>query len=379
MKLNKYFMLGLAGLAFAACSNDDESNAPADNTEGKVYVSLSLGSAKTRSLGESAAGLYNNIKNLKVFFYTSGDQYVNYTPDAEVLADAVEKLKTDHRATIEFKDVPGSANRIYIIANEKDNNPIEIGSWADVENTNIYIQNQVKEGFDRFSNEESTMTGYSEITTSTEVELKPVTCRLEVQNFIAKKAPEEFLGRDIAEFTVEGIYINSFYTQGKLGNIALDDRDRVNMINEGFSKDTYTDYTYMYDEPTYAPAEGPTATSAKSTTEGEIWKVSPVTTTNYWGYSVLKGYAPHMIVKLNVTYDGDDAPVERYLTIQQYKQSTNNEAVTKFERGNAYRITNLEFDATNLTEEPYEQTKNVSAIVTVAPWTGVEILPDFGN
>ena len=26
MKLNKYFMLGLAGLAFAACSNEDEGN-----------------------------------------------------------------------------------------------------------------------------------------------------------------------------------------------------------------------------------------------------------------------------------------------------------------------------------------------------------------
>ena len=41
MKLNKYFMLGLVSLTFAACSNEEEKNVTTDNTEGKVYV-LSL-------------------------------------------------------------------------------------------------------------------------------------------------------------------------------------------------------------------------------------------------------------------------------------------------------------------------------------------------
>lgn len=99
----------------------------------------------------------------------------------------------------------------------------------------------------------------------------------------------------------------------------------------------------------------------------------------WWGYSVLKGYVPHLIIKLDVTYDGDSAPVERYLTIHQYKIAAGSTPLDTFERGNAYRIENLMFDATNLTEEPYEETKTVSATVSVSPWTGVDILPDFGN
>lgn len=229
MKLNKYFMLGLVSLTFAACSNEEEKNVTTDNTEGKVYVSLSLGSAKSRSLGESAEGKTNNIKNLKVFFYTSSNQYVNYVVDQAVLNKAVTDLAKAQSATIELTEVPGSADRIYIIANEKEKNPIAIGSWAAVENTDIYLVNQVQESFTTFSNEESTMTGYSKITSNTEVTLKPVTCRLEVQNFIAQKAPASFLGKDIEKFDVKGIYINSFYAQGKLGNIADNNREQVDM------------------------------------------------------------------------------------------------------------------------------------------------------
>lgn len=49
MKLNKYFMLGLAGLAFAACSNDDEigKNLPDDNIPKTLVVSI--------------AGISNNV------------------------------------------------------------------------------------------------------------------------------------------------------------------------------------------------------------------------------------------------------------------------------------------------------------------------------
>lgn len=381
MKLNKCFMLGLAGLAFAACSNDE--NVPTDNTEGKVYVSLSLGSAKTRSLTGSAAGEYNTVKNLKVFFYTSGGQYVNYTPDEEKLTIAVDDLGKNNQARIEFTGVPGSADQIYIIANEKENNPIEIGSWSDVENTDIYLQNQVKVGnIVKFSNEESTMTGFSKIIgDAVSVDLTPVTCRLEVQNFIAKKAPDTYLGKDIASFEVKGIYINAFYTQGKLGNIALDNRARVdmNVEGEGFNATAYErhSYSYLYDEPTYAPMANPNAASGAYAENGNIWKVSPSVNDNWWGYSVLKGYTPDMVIELDVVYDGETAPQKRYLTITSYKDSKSSENIKHFERGHAYRMQNFMFDVTNLTERPYEKTKNVSAIVNVLAWVGVDVEPGF--
>ncbi len=38
MKLNKFFMLGLAGLAFAACSNDDEVTSAMDGDAVKINI-----------------------------------------------------------------------------------------------------------------------------------------------------------------------------------------------------------------------------------------------------------------------------------------------------------------------------------------------------
>ena len=44
MKLNKYFMLGLAGLAFAACSNEDEGNDILTKGTKQISVTISAGS-----------------------------------------------------------------------------------------------------------------------------------------------------------------------------------------------------------------------------------------------------------------------------------------------------------------------------------------------
>lgn len=90
MKLNKFFMLGLAGLAFAACSNDDElgNGLPDDNTPKTLIVSIKgLGDASTRATMDAggaiwtedanAAAAQGNIQNL-AFFFTDAAGAVKY-------------------------------------------------------------------------------------------------------------------------------------------------------------------------------------------------------------------------------------------------------------------------------------------------------------
>ena len=54
MKLNKYFMLGLAGLAFAACSNEDGLPGNGDDGSAKSLIisisGISSSAGKTRAL-----------------------------------------------------------------------------------------------------------------------------------------------------------------------------------------------------------------------------------------------------------------------------------------------------------------------------------------
>lgn len=393
MKFNKFFMLGLLGLTFAACSNDDNDQMP--DKDGKVYVSISIGTAKSRSLGESAAGKHNSIENLKIMFYNTADQYVPYAWNETDRAKAVQELKENHRTTITLTDVPSPAQKIYIIANEKIENQIGIGTLDEAKNTPIYLINQRKNDFIEFSNETSTLTGLEEFVDQTgdaniSVELVPVTARMEVKNFIAKKAPASYLGDDIESFQVLGIYMNSFYPAGLLGDGAPIDRSQINNASDD-TKYTLTyysgiefnhenvktkDYSFMCNELSYDETNG-TAVSAAATGTNEIWKVSPKEANKWWGYSALQGAVPHMVIKLQVKYKNITDPVTRFLTINSYKLYNTDTNVAKIERGHAYRIENCTFDATNLTEKPYETTKTITAEVTVAAWTGVEVEPEY--
>lgn len=87
MKLNKYFMLGLAGLAFAACSNEDGLPGNGDDGESKTLV-ISI-SGISSGAGTKATGVtdpwskddgdgVNNIKSLTLLF-TNADGIVQYS------------------------------------------------------------------------------------------------------------------------------------------------------------------------------------------------------------------------------------------------------------------------------------------------------------
>ncbi|WP_289639307.1 fimbrial protein [Muribaculum intestinale] len=389
MKFNKLFMLGLLGLTFAACSSDD-NDAQLPDKDSKVYVSLSIGTAKSRSLGESAVGKYNTIENLKIMFYDGSEQYVPYAWDDAARAKAIEDLKSDaQQTTITLEGVPASAQSIYIIANEMSNNPIGTGTLSEARATKIFLKNQYKEDFTEFSNESSTLTGLTsyfgkDLSKPIEVELVPITARMEVKNFIAKTAPDTYLGNDIENFNVLGIYMNNFYTEGELQGSLDDNRPHKDYgsvaDNYTLAKYTADGYDFMCNEPSYDATNG-NAVSAASTTVGEIWKVSPKATTKWWGYSALRGVPPHMVIKLDVKYANIEARQTRFLTVASYKLKTpsaeGKDKLESIERGHAYQIENCTFDATNLTENPYEEAVTIEALVTVAQWTGVPIEPEF--
>lgn len=95
MRLNKYFMLGLAGLAFAACSNDDDVT---DLSENGAMVKVNINtSAQTRTKNPSTSGDDGNTVEVEVEKVTltltagqvSGSGSVTFTTDGE--KSALEK------------------------------------------------------------------------------------------------------------------------------------------------------------------------------------------------------------------------------------------------------------------------------------------------
>lgn len=421
MKLNKFFMLGLVGLAFTACSNDDDA-VNGGNEDGKVRITLSLGRTETtRSVGQSAAGLYNTITDLDVYFYNSAGAFVEAPETIEgnetynkstvienaknALLDILNGTSPGNVSTdLVLEGIPASASQVYIVANQNNkSHRVATTSLDAAKSTLIYLDDQVakvSESFDDFSGEKSHMTGLGQIGTdnSVSVQLRPVPSRIELQNVTAVPVPTEkgeWGGAQIISFAVAGFYVNAFYTNGYL-DPAKDDDARP-QINNGSDKSKYTQEAYgstwniMCDEPTDGQITYATGTfNEENNPTGSLYTAIPNPRTNRWGYHILQGVVPHVVVKLNVTYN-DGTTAEKFLTINKYTYANRftepeveggetheaNSEVRKVLRGHVYQINNINFDVTDLTDVPYESTKTVTATVEVLPWVGVEVIPGF--
>lgn len=415
MKLNKFFMLGLTGLAFAACSNDDEIGNQGQKGDNTVVLSLSLGKTEmTRAAEISAAGLFNNLKTLDIQFYGADGRriVVDRTEEEQAtyeksLEDAIEAL-ADGTNTAEgertkvtqvtLTGVPLTATQILVIANQ--NTPVNTNSLEAARASQIRLKGLIERADEEcaFNQQNSLMTGLAGIgdadangQAKASVEITPVSSRLEVQKVTAMKCETDG-AVDINSFTLKGIYVNRFYTKGALDpNKNPEDRKKV---DNGDTRTYYTREKYeaitANDETGFGfmcdviDIEG-----TKSTTTNAIAEVA-CTDNKYWGYPILARAentavdgvydVPNLVVEVEIKYNhpetGSETSVSKYLTIVGY-HTADNTPISTFLRRHVYRINDLQFDFEDLTDVPYQGTKSIEATVTVLPWIGVDVQPDF--
>lgn len=120
MKLNKYFMLGLAGLAFAACSNEDEGNDILTKGTKQISVTISAGSygqTKAGSGWTEDADKAINPQNIKLYLLKADGNIVE-VKDAQVGSDNV------------YHNVSPEVTKIAAVANFNEDTPLPIeGNW----------------------------------------------------------------------------------------------------------------------------------------------------------------------------------------------------------------------------------------------------------
>ena len=120
MKLNKYFMLGLAGLAFAACSNEDEGNDILTKGTKQISVTISAGSYGQTKVGSGwteDADKAINPQNIKLYLLKADGNIVR-VEDAQVGSDNIY-----HNVSPEVTKIAAVAN-----FNEDTPRPVE-GNW----------------------------------------------------------------------------------------------------------------------------------------------------------------------------------------------------------------------------------------------------------
>lgn len=393
-------MLGLAGLAFAACGNEDDPGSDVNNGNQTVRITLSRGTMGTRAVEGTAVGGYNTIRSLSICFYSADDQIV-YRKDLDATADKefFDGVNSNdipvHQEPYTISNVPGNAKRIYIIANEPTTK-INTQSWDDVKGSTVKLEEMItKRDGDTFSGQSAVLTGYKKninensvttdgvTTVSVDVKLIPVSSRFEIDGFVCNNAPTDYTGSEVSSFVVTGVYMNNFYPTGSLDpDLDNDNRSQISAENkEEFTatSNEYKNYTFMLDENKGDNGYQGLAGYQGVAETGAIWKYTR-SDNQILGYPLLQGDIPHIVIRMNVIFEGDSDSHERFLTIQKFKVDPASSGITwdgQINRGYAYKITNLAFDPSNLEEIPYEGKKSVVATISVSPWTGVPLQPDF--
>lgn len=399
MRLNKFFMLGLAGLAFAACSNDEDVNL---NTLGDRVVKMSISrEVVTRAVDAPvSAGDVNSVADATIYFVAGGGKVVG---TRELTNEEITALNTtsNHTTEITCTKVDASALRAYVVANTKINNvTLNAATTAtlDASTANLTQQNTKRTTADGITADATNTAQYTtlrgqsasdfsktpetnddvdpaEVIYEGSVTLAPIVCRLEIKGIRSTTIDGATTASadDVVAFTVEGIYINNFYPSGTLGGDEIDNR-----VSLGSDESKYSSSNYNSNGWSYATDYLNTSATAvaNSTTDFAVTVAENTT----WARQLFAGEVPHIVVRLTgVKYesDADDAQgVIKYLTITHYRNS-NGALLPGVEAGKVYKIDEIVFNGNDLTDIPYQTTKTIEATVSIAAWTAENITPEF--
>ena len=356
MKLNKYFMLGLAGLAFAACSNEDEVGNDLSQNSKTITVKIETGGYTTRASGNEAwTNGANNQSQITVNTVTL------YLLDKD---GAIVDTKTlANKLSDTFHGVSGTVTKIAAVANCQ---PTASGTWANVvvetfdvadyqtvENAPVYA-----EAVDITYKNTDTQDGYPMYEATLQLVTKM--SRIELSGNLQCTNLTESAYKTL---TLEYVGINRANTKFTLKGIGSDPHPVTDNL-PGFP-DTGTPTAFYDAAATPAPVLDDKNTSVALGTS--------------YGYSVCG--MPELLLRFdsepidNVT-EGYIIYDPAYLKITGFKTADGN--VVAMEPGKIYQITDLEFTEENITTLEKDKIC-ITATVSVAPWDIVAVEPSYGE
>lgn len=283
MKLNRFFMLGLAGLAFAACSNEDNPAVGGDGSNKTMIVSVAgIGASTTKAAGPvdkwtqdaSEEAAVTNINSLSLLF-TDANGVIKYKYVGNKTEAADEWNALFSTAGVKFVGLIG-VTQVHAIANVPDGVTVPdvnqnisdldditydlqgLGE-ADLKSGVVYLGSDVditplkNEPAD--ATEEVTLSGAGEegnFYYTAEIKLVPIVSRIQINHITIETSgsvqfPDQAAGSITAnkftlnwsdfEPTLHGVYLNNFASafngfEGTTGTMLTND-SYVNTVKDG--------------------------------------------------------------------------------------------------------------------------------------------------
>lgn len=364
MKMNKFFMLGLAGLAFAACNNEEELGN--SNIEGTGMVEVTIQSPATRSVQTATTGTSVIVGgNITVKVYNE--------EGTELGQAVIERNAVDEDATTTY------TARIFNVVN-----PTKVVAYCN-DGKAVYDDEDIAITDTRLQSEPQSIPAYAEATLSTadingementedgkvyqrytkELALQIPVARLELEGV---KHVDEDASCKFATLTINGVYLNNIYATK----------------DAAAATDTYS----WNEESTEGGANFPVLYDVVGTFgTGENFKSGtafPTETGKAFAYNFFAGTGkelPELKIYFNsATASSADDPVTqpRYAIVKSYKTSGGGQ-ITEFTPGTIYRITNVELDDKYIgPNESGETVYGVEVTVEEATWSVTDITADW--
>lgn len=381
--LKTTFVLTVVALfMFSACSKGDEYRG--ENEDGRS-VSLKLRQEVTDQIVGRAVGPHIDANKTVVFntgyiYFTSASGEITRTITIEsgdaIYANNKVGIETLTADGIVVENIHARSTEVHIVGNlTVAGTPANI---SEIMATKISVESQydaTDRGVDKVA-----LYGVGDITPErgelagkaydfkAELKINPINSRLEIGKFTA--------GGDIKSYTVEGIFINNYYSEMNFDRRATtvvdNGEDLANyMLNAGSYIDALQGVVFDYDATNGVGEKDGSTTWADS--QKDIDKA-------VWGYNFLVANPvvnPQIAIRIKdvVMNDNDTETYKgtQFISIRKFHTATNSNKELTMASGNVYRIADLQFDEGDLRPKPFEDAKTVLVEATLMEWASTDI------
>lgn len=387
MKMNKFFMLGLAGLAFAACSNEEEVGNQFPEGTGAVTIKI-VSPALTKSIHDKVTADAEGVNTVAV----TGPVVITLTDNGTERKIELEEAEFSDQHAVTFWNVT-NPTKVTVAMNgglpeyegikvETFNNflPKDIPAYGEVGGAGINLtgntdspssagsvyEDGANPGDDKniFQMYEATVT------------LAIPVARLEISDITHVTAVG---GNHVADncaynvLNIGGVYLDNVYAEG-VG---------VNYSNGSFTCATGTPTDYSFTGVNDPSKQNYSGTGIEAVLKDEVTRENFLTVGGTWPEEAGKAYAYNFfgadgienLPKFKIYFDESEAkrdpqlPAPRFAMIESYK-TTVGTPITKFEPGHIYRILKAELTDNNIVgNEGGETLYGVEVTVVEAAWT----------
>ncbi len=385
--MKKFFVIAaMAAVALSSCLKETPGTGKRfrDGGEADLFIKVespALDSDRSRAIQGPGVSTVGTIQFLPNALYKGlifiADGFGNKIRVAELLAAA--KTSPDGQAA----GTVTTGNTVYILANISTadfttisamNNIAEVKAYAaDITTVNDYTLvvlanadgNPAPVGEPAAEGEPVTVT----------IPISPVISRIELHKLTANtvdggttdQTNPAYTGGVVTEFTIKGVYLDSYYKKYTYGGSFYDTSDHMDPVSSTnptkFEQGSSETFAGIKDEGSWVAAN----VAGVMTATADIIGTSAIS--EVWAHNVAAESCPRFVIAVNNikfipsgASDPQTIAETRYITVAGY------DGVTSFERGKIYRITDLKFSPKDLKLVPNPSEVNMVVKVTIQEW-----------